>query len=224
MPDRIMFFDVDGVLSVHPSCWGAAHAYFGVSDKFPQNMKAYRESQIDFPEWMRRDIGLWKERRPEGLNISELERIFASPRIVPGAESLLKYLKTSGYHIALVTLGFSAATYPVSDALGIPREDVYTNDFVLDEKGNLTGEPVANVYPHRKSVVARKVCDGLKIASEKCAAITDTGWDRDLLEFVGIGIAVGPKPEDEIRKVADYVIEEQNLSGVKEILESVKSS
>ena len=217
------FLDVDGTLSEDPSCWRAAHRHYGVSDQAMGNYNRYLEHR-DFPRWMREDISLWVgKKHPEKLHVREIQRIFSKPKLISGAQDLIDYLRKERYLVELVTLGFSAAIYPVSDALGVPRENVYANDFELDEHGNLTGEGVPKVFPHKKSDIARRVCAEAKLKLSESIALTDTHWDSDLLQSCGTGIAFCPKKGDSVRNAANHIVEESDLMKVVEYLESLKT-
>jgi Cof subfamily protein (haloacid dehalogenase superfamily) len=56
------------------------------------------------------------------------------------------------------------------------------------------------------------------ILQEECIAIGDNFNDREMIQFAGMGVAMGNAP-DEIKAVADYVTDSNNADGVAKALE-----
>ena len=56
---KLVAFDLDGVLVKEPSAWWSLHRAFGTYGASKENLMAYEAGQIEYPEFMRRDIRLW---------------------------------------------------------------------------------------------------------------------------------------------------------------------
>lgn len=69
-----------------------------------------------------------------------------------------------------------------------------------------------------KDVGIGKILDYLGITREECMAFGDGGNDISMLEYVGIGIAMG-NAGDDVKKIADYVTESVDNEGIKSALE-----
>ena len=57
---KLVAFDMDGTLVVVNSCWGVIHRHFGTQRGARENLRAYERGEIDYLEFMRRDIALWR--------------------------------------------------------------------------------------------------------------------------------------------------------------------
>ena len=87
-----------------------------------------------------------------------------------------------------------------------------------------------NIYPSKptylevmdarasKSQALRFLIDRLKIRREETIAMGDNFNDREMIQFAGMGVAMGNAPE-EIKAVADYVTDTNNEDGVRKALE-----
>jgi Cof subfamily protein (haloacid dehalogenase superfamily) len=87
-----------------------------------------------------------------------------------------------------------------------------------------------NIYPSKptylevmdprgsKSNAVRFLIDRMKIGRDEIIAMGDNYNDREMIEFAGMGVAMGNAP-DEIKAVADYVTDTNNNDGVRKALE-----
>jgi Cof subfamily protein (haloacid dehalogenase superfamily) len=89
-----------------------------------------------------------------------------------------------------------------------------------------------NIYPSKptyleimepgasKAHAVRLLIAGMNIPREQTIAIGDNFNDREMIEFAGMGVAMGNAP-DEIKAVADYVTDSNNNDGVRKALEKL---
>jgi Cof subfamily protein (haloacid dehalogenase superfamily) len=87
-----------------------------------------------------------------------------------------------------------------------------------------------NIYPSKptyleimvpaasKSNALRFLMERMHISPEETVAMGDNFNDREMIQFVGLGVAMGNAP-DEIKAVADYVTDTNNNDGVQKALE-----
>lgn len=87
---------------------------------------------------------------------------------------------------------------------------------ISTESNNL--EVVYGHYSKREGL--RQLCEMLGIKREEVLAIGDSDNDREMLEWAGIGAAMGNAPEH-IRDIADWVTEDNEHDGVAKVLKSV---
>jgi phosphoserine phosphatase len=59
--------------------------------------------------------------------------------ITPGAPQLINWLQRRGVNVFVVTAGYTDCSYPLTDYLGIPRENVFANRLIFDESGRFQG-------------------------------------------------------------------------------------
>ncbi|MDP4150439.1 MAG: Cof-type HAD-IIB family hydrolase [Bacteroidota bacterium] len=76
-------------------------------------------------------------------------------------------------------------------------------------------EPAASKANAVRMLIAR-----MNIPREQTIAIGDNFNDREMIEFAGMGVAMGNAP-DEIKAVADYVTDSNNNDGVRKALEKL---
>ena len=87
-----------------------------------------------------------------------------------------------------------------------------------------------NIYPSKptylevmdprgsKSNAVRFLIDRMKIGQSEVIAMGDNFNDREMIEFAGMGVAMGNAP-DEIKAAANYVTDTNNNDGVRKALE-----
>ncbi|MEW6592102.1 MAG: HAD-IB family phosphatase [Candidatus Hadarchaeota archaeon] len=198
MKYRLIAFDMDGTLVVEDSCWAVLHRRFGTHDAACPNVAAYERGEIDYPEFMRLDISLW---RPLPL-VEEVREALASYRIAPNVREVVGEIQRRGYKTAIVTGGLDLLADDVARELGIPL--VFANGLEAGRDGRLTGEGIFRVEPSKKDKVLGKLAADLGIGQNECVAVGDSKYDVKFLEAAGLGVAIGNNQE--LAKVADVVI------------------
>ena len=74
--------------------------------------------------------------------------------------------------------------------------------------------------PEAKRVLFAALCRALGVPAEQVMAIGDSGNDAAMLDFAGIGVAMG-NGEDALKQRADLVAPSNELGGVADMLELV---
>jgi len=205
---RLVSFDLDGTLLVESSSWVKLHKHFETLSSADQNLAAYERREIDYAEFMRRDVALW----PERLHISTIRNLLSDYRLAPDAHEVVRDLRRSGYETAIVTCGLSVLAEKVGRRLGINH--VLANELVIDEKGFLTGEVVYRVDLYDKGRSLAELAKRLRIPLSATVAVGDSRFDRSFLEAAGLGVAYRPDPE--LKPHASFVI--QRLGELQDIL------
>lgn len=201
---KLVAFDMDGTLVTQESSWWALHRHFGVEEKARENLLAYERGEIDYREFMRRDIKLWQP----PPHISEVKRILARAKLAPGVKGLVEELRRRGYKLAIVTGGLDVLAELVAQRLGIKH--LVANGLEVDEKGYLTGEGIFRVEPSLKHEALAELARSLGLTLEECVAVGDSKYDVNFLKHAGFGVAVGN--DKTLREVADLVIQDFNFS------------
>jgi phosphoserine phosphatase len=208
----MVVFDLDGVLVDIDSSWERIHNAFGVDNEV--NFMKHLKGQIDFKEFMRSDIRLWK--RPK---IDRIKKILDKAPLMKGAIETVKELKKEGYKIAIVSSGISILADRVKEELGI--DYVYSNQLLVGDDGRLTGEGEEGVSLMKKDIVLQQIIKDEGIDSKQCVTIGDSRFDIPLFMNSGLSIAFNPK-DDLVRDTADLVIEEPDLRYILPWLSSEK--
>jgi len=82
---KLIAFDMDGTLTEEDSCWGVLHRHFGTQEAARRHLKAYDRGEIDYPEFMRRDIALWKP----VPTLEQVKRVLTPYRLAPNVERVV---------------------------------------------------------------------------------------------------------------------------------------
>jgi len=208
---KVVVFDMDGTLVEESSCWETLHKYFGANPQLVRkNMKDYLAGRINYCEWMRRDLLLWK-RDNKLPHISEIKAVLKNYKIVKGAYKTVQELKKRGYITAIVTSGLDILAKEVAEKLNI--DYTYANSFETDENGYLTEKVNCEVKLLEKDKNLKDLSKKLKIPLSAFIAVGDTWFDLSMLQVAGLSIAFNPKDE-KIRKKVNIVIENKNLTEI----------
>jgi phosphoserine phosphatase len=180
---RLVVFDLDGTILEAESSWATLNRSFG--SECSETMECFRRGEIDYAEFMRRDIARW----PFPLHISRVRNALAGWSLRPGAEAVIAALRERGLELAILTGGVSVLAEEVASRLGIG--ELLANELVTDERGFLTGEARLHVDPLRKELALARMCWALGTPREACVTVGDSDWDRSFLHAGGLGILVG---------------------------------
>jgi phosphoserine phosphatase len=198
MKYKIVAFDMDGTLIKEESCWWMIHQHFGTEKGAARNLETWARGEIDYPEFMRRDIQLWQP----VPHISQIEEILSKFTLAPNAAEVVAGIHQMGGEVAIVTGGIDLLANRVARKLGI--EHVLANGLEVDERGYLTGEGIFRVDPLRKHEALERLTKLLGLSLNQCVAVGDSKWDVNFLRSAGLGVAIGS--DAELGKVADVII------------------
>ena len=124
MSYKFVALDMDGVLVDTFSSWVWMHEHFNVNND--HSLHAYQRGEIDYKEFMRRDIDLWLAKKKD-LTIKEVEEILSTVPLIKGAKEVVAELKKHGIKtIDLVVCNL----YPFEETIQKPNvstEEVIEN-------------------------------------------------------------------------------------------------
>ncbi|HOI77504.1 MAG TPA: HAD-IB family phosphatase [Methanofastidiosum sp.] len=211
-----IFFDLDGVLIESHSSWERLHEYFGANEeKRKENMRRYFSKEIDYGQWIREDVSLWKKdgRLPHK---SEVEKALKNYVFIDGARECVRILKENELKLFIISAGIDLLAQNAGSVLGI--YDIWANGFQYDEKGYLTGRDVWRVDLLRKDIIINKIMEKNDFKKEDIMSIGDSKYDIPMFCLSGLSIAFDPKDE-EVKNEADITICERNLLRILEYIE-----
>jgi phosphoserine phosphatase len=194
-------FDLDGVLVSAKSSWEKVHETLGCNNEL--NYEKYMEGEIDYAEFMRSDISLWKN-----VSIERIREILNSISLAEGAAETIQALRTKGVKTAIVSSGISLLADRVGRELGI--DFVYSNKLVEDSDGRITCREDMTVPLLGKLAVTMRILEQEKIQSSECVVVGDSLFD--LPPYGSIGLSIGFNCHDEqSRNRADILLEGPDL-------------
>ncbi|HEX54991.1 MAG: phosphoserine phosphatase SerB [Candidatus Altiarchaeales archaeon] len=200
MKIRLIAFDLDGVLVDGLGSWRELHRALGTEERAMANYKAFYSGEIDFAEWARRDVELWK-----GVSAERINEILRRIPLMNGAEETLARLNGK-YKTAIISGGIQQLADIVKDKLGI---DYAIGNRLIFRDGRVSG--IKNyVDLHSKGEILRKIAEMNGISTTNCAVIGDYLNDIPMFRVAGFRIAFNPKDE-EIKRYADEIIYEKDL-------------
>jgi len=201
---RLVAFDMDSTL-IQTEVIDELAAAAGVGDEVSAITEAAMNGELDFKESLVRRVGLLK-----GLEESVLEQIAARLPLTPGAERLIRTLRSLGYRTAILSGGFSFFGKDLQQRLGI--DFVFANELEVED-GRLTGRVSGEIVDGaRKAALLRQLADQAGIRLEQTIAVGDGANDLPMLDAAGLGIAFHAKPK--VRASAEQVISNLGLDGI----------
>ena len=210
MKFKFVAFDLDGVLVDTFSSWVWMHKHFDVNND--HSLYAYQRGEIDYLEFMRRDIALWLDKK-KGMTISDVEDILSDVPIMKGAKEVVQALRERQIKTAIISCGIEVLAQRVADELGI--DFVVANGLIADEEGTLTGEGTLTIELADKGKPLKNLLEENGMAKEDCVAIGNSYGDAGMFKVSGFSIAFNPH-DDITRETADVIVEGDDLRGVLE--------
>jgi HAD superfamily PSPase-like hydrolase len=199
---KAVAFDLDGTLVNEPSSWYTIHKHFGTYDQSKKNMAAYETGEIDYQEFMRRDISLWQP----VPHLKTLNNILDNFTLTKNAQSAIQTLSEKGIELFIITTAPEFFARSVASKLEIKQ--IASNSILFDERGFVTQKTIFNVDLLRKELAFESLITQSSINCKECIAVGDSKYDRGFLAKAGLGVAFNPTPDCSIREDADYIIDD----------------
>jgi phosphoserine phosphatase len=211
---KLIFFDMDGVLLDTVSSWRYIHDYFRTTNK--RSIIPYLQGDIDYLEFIRRDVSLWKT-NGESVKLITIQNILYSIPFIKGVNECISYLKKHKIKTAIVSAGLDILAEKVAKDMKI--DYTFANEVKVGNDGRLTGEGVLHVELTHKDKNVKDLAQELHLSLDECAAVGNSCFDIPMLEVCGLGIAFNPEDACVIEN-ADMVIEGKDLSKLIPIIKS----
>ncbi|MEB3816428.1 MAG: HAD-IB family phosphatase [Desulfurococcales archaeon] len=198
---KIVFFDVDGVLTTVRSSWEYVHRRLGVLEEAKRGVRLFEEGLIDYEGWMRYDTSLWIKAAGGRLHRSLLYSILSEIPIRSGARELVSWLHKHGVIVALVSAGVDLLVQRVAAEIGA---DVYVSPRLRwDKRGYLIagGHPLITPTGKRgKAWALKRIAGEYGVSLNEAVYVGDSRWDKEAMSVVAYPIAFGDEcPElDEV--------------------------
>jgi phosphoserine phosphatase len=201
---RLVAFDMDSTL-IQTEVIDELAAEAGVGEEVAAITESAMNGELDFRQSLERRVALL-----EGLDASVLEKIAGRLPLTPGAERLIRTLRSLDYRTAILSGGFDFFGRYLQQRLGI--DFVFANELEIVD-GRLTGRVKGEIVDGaRKAALLRELAEREGLRLEQTIAVGDGANDLPMLDAAGLGIAFHAKPK--VRASAEQVISNLGLDGI----------
>jgi phosphoserine phosphatase len=201
---RLVAFDMDSTL-IQTEVIDELAAEAGVGEEVAAITESAMNGELDFRQSLERRVALL-----EGLDASVLEKIAGRLPLTPGAERLIRTLRSLDYRTAILSGGFDFFGRHLQQRLGI--DFVFANELEIVD-GRLTGRVKGEIVDGaRKAALLRELAEREGLRLEQTIAVGDGANDLPMLDAAGLGIAFHAKPK--VRASAEQVISNLGLDGI----------
>jgi phosphoserine phosphatase len=179
---KLLVADMDSTM-ITVECIDELADYAGRKAEVAEITERAMQGELAFADALRQRVALL-----EGLDESVVERCYAERvRITPGAEPLVRTMRSHGAFCLLVSGGFSLFADRVAASIGFDRA---ASNTLRIEHGRLTGrvgDPVLGADAKRQALADSAAANGVELA--QTLAIGDGANDIPMLQAAGLGVA-----------------------------------
>jgi len=182
----------------------------GLKDEVSAITEEAMVGKLDFFESINRRVLLLK-----GLEVSKVDEICHNLPYMKGAKETISELKKKGYSVVCFSGGFSNAT---RYARGILGYDADFSNILHQRDGKLTGLVGGEMlFDFSKGDMIQKLQAILKVDRANTMVVGDGANDRSMFAHADIRVAFCAK--EILKKEANYLVEEKDLTKILEIKE-----
>jgi phosphoserine phosphatase len=205
---RLVVLDFDSTL-IQDEGIDALAAAAGRSRDVEAIMDRAMNGELEYADSLRQRVALLA-----GLPYPRVEQVRDGLRLTPGADRSVRTLRRLGYHVGVVSGGFTVFTDRFVAELGL--EFAAANELdVVD--GRLTGHVVEPVLDRvGKAEALRQFAERFDVPLSQTVAVGDGANDIEMLELAGLGIAFNGRAA--LRAPADASVTQPFLDSVLFIL------
>ena len=202
-------FDMDSTL-VDMECIDTIAASAGCGEQVAAITERAMRGEIDFVASLKERVSLLK-----GVHLETLDMIRDDMPVMPGAAELLGALREHRWRTVLVSGGF---TWFADELARRFHFDVVVSNFLdFDDNDLLTGQLGGRIVDAKtKADTLTQLTAQYGLPRSQVMAVGDGANDIPLLQAAGFGVAFMAKPA--LREVADYCLDEKDLSLILDVL------
>ncbi len=150
--------------------------------------------ELDFAQSLRARVGLLA-----GLSANDVTAVRDGLQLTPGARTFVRTLRRMGYHVGVVSGGFTFVTDRFRQELDL--DFAAANELEIVD-GVVTGRLVGDVIDRAgKAAALRRFADQFRVPLSQTVAVGDGANDIDMLDAAGLGVAFNGKAA--LRAAAD---------------------
>jgi len=181
----------------------------GLKDKVASITEMAMMGEIDFFESL-----IMRVKLLEGLDEKKVDKICHNLPYMPGADETIKALKKENYKVLVFSGGFRNATSYAKEILGF---DADFSNVLHSKNGILTGLVGGDMmFNYSKGDMLKRIQTILDIDKKETLVIGDGANDLSMFKYAGKKVAFCAK--DVLKKEADFIINEKDLTKILEFI------
>ncbi|MDT4911135.1 MAG: phosphoserine phosphatase [Pseudonocardiales bacterium] len=193
---RLVVLDVDSTL-IQDEAIDVLAARAGVGDEVAAITERAMSGQLDFAASLRARVSLLA-----GLTTADLHAVRDDLRLTPGARTFVRTLRRVGYHVGVVSGGFTFVTDRFERELEL--DFAAANELEVVD-GVVTGRILGPIVDRPgKATALRRFAEKFGVPLSQTVAVGDGANDIDMLEAAGLGVAFNAKSA--LRDAADTTV------------------
>jgi phosphoserine phosphatase len=204
---NLIVFDLDGTLT-RENAWTYAARETGVADVDLEGRRLWMAGKISYKAWCDMVIRAW---RKKGLKIGDVKKVLDKIEVIKGIKETFEELHRRGYKIAIISAGLRIPADKIRQTAHV--DYVYANDIKCEGEEMLECE--MHIDNARKILALREICKKEDVSPRQVCVIGDSENDCECMKNAGFSIALNGK--DEVKKIADIVIETEDLREILRI-------
>ncbi len=202
---KLVAFDMDGVLTSHPSSWRFVHERLGIDNY--DNLYMYRNGRMKYHQFLDSDIGLWMQKHP-GITKEDIMSILRDLPIRDDLERAIGLMRESGAKVVIISGGISWLSEILNEKVAF--DEIYANVVNTDSTGKIVSHGTVVVEPKSKELVLQKVQEKYGILPEETASVGDSLYDSSMFKLSRKGVAFSSTSK-ELENIADICIDSGRL-------------
>lgn len=202
-------FDMDSTL-IDMECIDVIAVSAGRGEQVAAITERAMQGEIDFVQSLQERVSLLK-----GVHLETLDMIRDELPVMQGAAELLSALREHRWRTVLVSGGF---TWFADELARRFHFDVVVSNFLdFDDNDRLTGKLGGKIVDAQvKADTLAQLTAQYGLPRSQVMAVGDGANDIPMLQAAGFGVAFMAKPA--LREVADYCLDDKDLSRILDIL------
>ena len=213
----LAIFDMDGTLTKANRSWRFILEEVGKENR--ETYRAFVNGEIDEAEFMRRDIALWKEAKPD-VKAIDIALMMRNLPLIDGIQETVAALHYNNIKCVIISGGLMCAARMIADEFGF--DEYIADDIESDENGYLTGNGIMNLDLSDKGATAKEFIRKYNTVPERTISIGNSFGDVSVFKTTGLSIAFNPLDMEITGASADHVIKSQNISDILDVILEVK--
>jgi phosphoserine phosphatase len=202
---RLLVSDMDSTM-ITVECIDELADYLGVKAEVSAITRRAMNGELDFVAALQARVALL-----EGLPVEVFDQVFRERvRLMPGARTLVRTMRSWGARAALVSGGFAPFVDRVREAIGF---DLAQANRLETLNGRLTGRLLGPIRsPKSKLALLRQLTRVFRLQPGETLAVGDGANDLPMLRAAGLGVAFRPTPV--VAEVAPIAIRSGDLTAL----------